>query len=253
MMDFQAIGQTLQGALRLEDATFEGLRDAPDGVARGLKFLVVVALAVGLVLGLVSFVQTVTVNPQQEITQAMDGVTQAFSQMERFGVFGQDPATGKMILDNIKSGMAMGIKIAGVVEASTPAPAPIVRFFEALGKWLSLPFSWISLWLLWGILTLLFARLMGGTATIQQMLAVTSLVAAPHVLDALGWVPCAGALVGLIAWLWGLVVYVKATAVANRIGPGAALLAVLLPLLIPLVLGLGGLLMIILISSGSGR
>lgn len=253
MMDFQGIGQTMKGALRLETVTFESLREAPDGVARGLKFLVVLALAVGLALGLVTFVQTVTSSPQQEVTQAMDGMTAAFEQMEQFGVFGQDPATTKMILENIRGGMQMGVKIAAVVEESTPAPVAAVRFFEAVGKWLSLPFSWIALWLMWGIFTLIFARLMGGTATIQQMLAVTSLVAAPHVLDALGWVPCAGALIGLIAWLWGFVIYVKATAVANRIDPGVALLAVVLPLLIPLLFGLAMLFVIVIASAGGGR
>jgi hypothetical protein len=252
MIDFAELKRTFRGALLLEEPTFEALADAPDGVARGLKFLVTVALAVGLVVSLVSFVQAVTTSPAQEIDQAMNGVSQVFDQLQGAGVFG-DPKSSQAVLDNVKAGMAMGKQIAGVVEQTTPAPMSAVALFEALGKWLSWPFSWIALWLLWGVLTLLFARMLGGTATIQRMLAVTSLVAAPHVLDVFGWVACAGPLIGLLAWLWGVVVYVKATAVANRTGVGVALLAVALPVLIPLVLALALLLFVGLLSGLSSR
>ncbi len=90
---------------------------------------------------------------------------------------------------------------------------------------------------------------MGGTATIQQMLAVSSLVAAPHVLDALNWVPCAGALIGLLAWIWGVIIYIKATMVANRMTAVPAFLAVFLPILIPAVLLLGFLFFVVLLAA----
>ena len=88
------------------------------------------------------------------------------------------------------------------------------------------------MWLTWGVLTLIFARLLGGTATIAQMLATSSLVVAPHVLEAFSFVPCGGALLQLLAFFWGLAAYVKGTALANRIGVGRAALAVLGPLLV---------------------
>jgi hypothetical protein len=252
MIDLAEFKRMFRGGLLLEDAAFEELAAAPNGVARGLKFIVTVALAVGLVVALAGFVQAVTTTPAREIEQAMDGVTQVFDQLGAFGMF-EDEAVKQNVLDNVKAGMAMGLRIAGVVEDTTPAPMAAVSFIEALGKWLSWPFSWISLWLLWGVLTLLFARMIGGTATIQRMLAVTSLVVAPHVLDALGWVTCAGGLVGLVAWIWGFVVYVKATAVANRFGAGAALLVVVLPIGIPVFLGIAFIFLIALLAGGGSN
>lgn len=238
MINWNWFRETLMGTLRMEDATFEELRDAPDGMARGLQFMVALALFVGLVVGAASFFEGVSANPAQEVELAMDQVEEVFVQLEEAGIFGEEEEAG-FVLDNIRAGMNMGLNIAGVVEETTPAPTPMVHLLQALGQALSKPFSWISLWLAWGVLTLLAARFLGGTATIQSMLATTSLVAAPHVLDAVGWVDCAGALVGALAWIWGFVVYVKATAIANRIGPGQAVLAVLLPLIILGVLVVG--------------
>ena len=57
MSAFADLMPMLRGALLLEDETFETMRDAPDGMARGLRFLVTIALAVGLVLALVGFLQ----------------------------------------------------------------------------------------------------------------------------------------------------------------------------------------------------
>jgi hypothetical protein len=246
MMNFGAFKQTVVGALRLDDATFEDLRNAPDGMARGLAFIAVLALTVGLVVNVVGFTKAVTSNPAQDIDQAMGEVTSAFSQLGASGLFG-DPKTTQTILDNIKAGLGMAGSIVKVVQDTTPAPTVAVHFFHALGQCLSWPFAWIALWLLWGVLTLIGARLLGGTATIQRMLAVTALVAAPHLLDALGWIPCVGGLLTMVAWVWGVVVYIKATAVANRIGGGPALFAVFLPLLVPFCLAV--LLVIVLTSA----
>lgn len=235
--------QTLRSALFLEDSVFEAFRDAPDGVARGLRLIVSLGLIVGLIVSLVGYLQQLGTSPAEEVAEAITGVTQVFEQMETMGVFG-DPEAAEMVLGNIRAGMEMGRGIAEAVESSTPAPMPIATLFQALGKWLSWPFSWISMWLLWGVLTLIFARMLGGTATIQQMLATSSLVVAPHLLDALGWLPCVGAILGLVAWIWAVAVHVKATMVANRLPAAPALLAVFLPVIIPGVL-FGGLLFLI--------
>lgn len=255
MSAFADILPLLRGALVLDDATFESLRDDPGGLLRGLRFLISIALAVGLVLALYGFFSGMLSSPSEQMGQAATEIDQTFEMIESFGGFSGDPeaeAIMEMILDNVKAGLSMGAGIAQVAEETTPAPRVFVVFFESLAKMLSLPFAWLGLWLLWGVLTLLFARLYGGTATIQQMLAVSALVAAPHVLDAFGFIPCLGGLLGLIATLWAIVVYVKATAVANRMGYGMATLAVFTPILIPIVLSACGLLAILVASGGNG-
>jgi len=97
----------------------------------------------------------------------------------------------------------------------------------------------------YGLLVLVFAKLMGGRATIQQMLGTTSLVAVPHLLDLFAFIPCLGSLLGLVAFLWGLVIYVKGTAVANEFGLGKAVLAVLLPVIIVFLLVMALILIVI--------
>lgn len=249
MKSFGWLYETLLQALRLEDKVFVELRDSPDGFRQGLTFIVTLALVVGLIVAAAGFVVEVSTDPTAEVEQAMSEVEEAFEQMS--GMFGDDEQTQQM-LENIKAGMSMGTELVRVVEETTPAPMSIALLFQAIGRWLSRPFSWIALWLLWGILTLLFARLMGGTATIQQMLAATSLAAAPHILEALSWVPCAGPLVAILAFLWGAVIYIKATAVANRLTMGPATVAALLPLSVPLVLVVGFVLVIAFLAAFVG-
>lgn len=242
----------LKGALVLDTATFESLRDDPDGFARGLKFLVSMALLVGLVLGLVQFLTTFNASTAEQMAEAQTAMDQMFEQMLDFGAFG-DEADIEQAFDSIREGFAIAARVGEVVDETTAAPTFAVRLFESLAKWLSQPFSWISLWLTWGLITLVFARLLGGTATVQQMLATSSLVAAPHILDALGFVPCGGAVFQTIAFFWGLFVYVKATTVANRfssvwIGALAAFAPILLLLLF---LFLAVLLLVLLVAVAS--
>jgi hypothetical protein len=68
------------------------------------------------------------------------------------------------------------------------------------------------------------------------MLGCTALAALPFILGVIGLTPQLGYWPGVIAFLWGLVIYVKGTAVADEFNIGQAILAVILPILvIPLV------------------
>jgi hypothetical protein len=224
--------QTIRSALLLEDDAFERMRDAENGFARGLMTIVAISLIVGLVVSLVSFVGAVRTSPAQEVAQFQQGMQQMLDQMRAFGAFGNDEEFWRIFTENWQAGLAMGSKIAEVAVRTTPAPQPVVDLFQALGRWLSYPFGWISTWMFYGVLTLLFAKLLGSTATIREMLATTSLVAVPHLLDAFGFIPYIGSLVGIIAFFWGLAIYAKGAAVANRFDLGRALLAIAAPFII---------------------
>lgn len=224
--------QTMRGALLLEEDAFAKMRDAENNFARGLMMIVTISLIVGLVLSLASFVQALGTSPAEEVAQFQEGMREAIETMRAFGAFGggaEAEEFWRIFMQNFEAGIGMGRDIAQTVQETTPAPQPVVDFFTALGQWLSYPFNWISTWMFYGLLTLVFAKLLGGVATIREMLATTSLVAMPHLLDALTFIPFAGTLIGLIALLWGLAVYVKGTAIANRLDTGRALLAILAP------------------------
>jgi hypothetical protein len=121
-----------------------------------------------------------------------------------------------------------------------------------LGAFLSLPFSRLAGWIGYGIWVLLAAKLLGGRATVSQMLGATALYAVPHVLNILGPVPCLGGMLGLVATVWGIAIYVKALAVANDFGVGRATAATVLPALLFTALALLGMLVLFILSLALG-
>jgi len=227
------VRRLLVGGLLLDDDVFVEMRDDPDGLARGLRFLVTLGLVVGLVGAAATFASRYGKSPADEMASVEAQLREGFERAQSFTI--QDPDAQEafdQVLQSISAGFDMAEGIADTVVETTPAPTALVQLLESLGDGLSRPFSWIASWLLWGVIVLLFARMLGGTATIQQMLATTSLVAAPHLLDALGFVPIGGGMLELLALLWGLAVFIKGTAVANRISGGTAIVAFLAPIVI---------------------
>jgi hypothetical protein len=231
--------RTIGRALLLEDEAFARIRDARDNFARGLVIVVTVSLIVGLFNALAGFVVAMRTSPEEKIALMQEDIRQTIEQMQALGVLGADPAFEQMI-QTIESSLAIAASMADIVEETTPLPPLAVNLLQALGEWLSYPFGWIATWMLYGVVVLVFARLLGGTASVQEMLATTSLVAVPHLLDAFGFVPILGFFLSLAAFVWGVAVYVKGTAIANRLDTGRALVAVLAPWLLLFALAILG-------------
>jgi len=245
--------QICRGGLLLEDDAFYRLKGSADVFVRGLLIIVVVSLIVGLVTSAIGFVREVTGPPPEVAIQGVkQNIRQGLQMAESFGA-PIDPEVREAIETSMDAGFRIGARVAEVVEETMPLPAPIGNLFEAVGKFVSYPFGWISTWMFYGLLVLVFAKLMGGRATIQQMLGTTSLVAVPHLLDLFAFIPCLGSLLGLVAFLWGLVIYVKGTAVANEFGLGKAVLAVLLPVIIVFLLVMALILIVVVMVTTGGR
>lgn len=245
--------QICRGGLLLEDEAFYRLKRSADVFVRGLLIIVAVSLIVGLVTSAISFVREVTGPPPEvAIQEVKQNIRQGFQMAERFGA-PIDPEVEKVIETYMDAGFRIGARVAKVAKTTTPLPSPIGNLFEAVGKFVSYPFGWMATWMFYGLLVLVFAKLMGGRATIQQMLGTTSLVAVPHLLDLFAFIPCLGSLLSLVAFFWGLVIYVKATAVANEFGLGKAVLAVLLPIIIAFLLIMALILIIVVLATMGGR
>ncbi len=239
--------RTIGRALLLEDEAFARIRDARDNFARGLVIIATISLIVGLFNVLADFVVAMRTSPEAEIALARESIRQTIEQMRALGVFGADPILEEQVLQSIESSLAIAEHVTGIVEETTPLPPLVVNSLRALGQWFSYPFGWIATWMLYGVVVLVFARLLGGTASVQEMLATTSLVAVPHLLDAFRFIPIAGFFLSLAAFVWGAAVYVKGTAIANRLDTGRALVAVLAPLLLLLALAILGLIAVVLL------
>jgi hypothetical protein len=65
-------------------------------------------------------------------------------------------------------------------------------------------------------------------------------------------VPCLGGLLGVVATVWGIAIYVKALAVANEFTIGRAIVATLLPALVIIVLSGLGLLALLIAGLAAG-
>jgi hypothetical protein len=233
----------VRGVLTFDDATYSAHVAARDALKRGLLLLVVVALLVGLfpflcgVAGSFRRVDVAAIQRQIEtqIEQQMQ-LNPAWQTPEFRQVFNEYfPAIFGMVTD---------------IEALKPnvsfLPAWLDRLLHALGAWLSTPFAWLGAWAGYALWVMLFAKLLGGGATLEKMLAATTLTVVPHLLDVLvsligllNSIPVVGVcfgiggwLIGLAAWVWGIAVYVKATATANEFGLERATLATVLPALL---------------------
>lgn len=236
--------QLFRGALVLDTKTFADLKASPDVFRKGFMFVLIVGLIVGLVTGLVGLVQGLTTSPAQQKAQALEG-------MKQFTAF-MPPEAVQQMLDSMEMGFRIGERISK--EAKAPLPGQVETLFKQIGVVVSQPFGWLASLILYGALVHIFAKLLGGRATIAQMFGVSSLTVAPHLLDALGWVPCLGGLFGLVAFVWCVVVYVKGTAVAHEMSNGKALLAVLLPIIVGVLLVvLLFVVLFILIAASGGR
>ena len=239
------VGEMLQlawGALFLDTQTFVAQREARDTFRKGVLLVVVITLLAGSLSFVVSTVKGF-LPPRWDARR--EKVGNQISQVFEFLPLEMDAETEQMIVGSIEAGLDIGFEIA---QLPTPLPRPVKGFLQALGRWITAPVLRLGGWMGYAFWVLLVAKLLGGRATLAQMLGCTALCAAPQILTILRVIPYLGPILGIVAFVWGLVIYVKTTAVANELSVGRALLAAILPaavliglislLVIPFVLGI---------------
>jgi hypothetical protein len=220
------VGEMLQlarGALFLDTQTFVAQREARDTFRKGVLLVVVITLLAGSLSFIVSTVKGF-LPPKWDAQR--EKVEDQISQVFEFLPFEMDAEAERMIVGSIEAGLDIGFEIA---QLPTPLPGPVSAFLQALGGWISAPLLRLGGWMSYAFWVLLAAKLLGGRARLSQMLGCTALYVAPQVLTILQVVPYLGPVLGFVAFVWGLVIYVKATAVANELSLGRALLATILP------------------------
>jgi hypothetical protein len=255
--------RTLWNASLLRSEAFSGLLERRDVFFQGFLVIVVVALLVGFP----AFVTKVVAAAQPRdaearLEQANVEIEKALAQLQPF--LSSMPAEGREQLAQlpqmIKPWVTAGAEISNL---PTVLPSPLGALLEAFGSWLSLPFvnagfplAGVSLatWLGYGLWVMLLAKLFGGRGTLSGFLGTSALFAVPHVLGFFAWIPCVGTILNLIAFVWGVLIYVKATIVSQELALGKAVLAVLMPMvalvvLILLIIGVFGLFVTGMISN----
>jgi hypothetical protein len=236
-------------ALLLKDEAYAQHVARADVLKRGLTLLVLVTLLAGvlpLVVDVIGDLRPMSAQ-RQEAERGIREFTTSMGPL--WGALGVPPDFERELLDNLRTGMEMGFDIA---ELPTPLPKVVGGILENLGAFLSLPFSRLAVWIGYTLWVLLIAKFLDGKATLSQMLGTTALYAVPHVLDGLNFVPCLGSLLGLVATVWGIAIYVKAVAVANDFSIGRAIAATVIPVLIDVALVLLGLLALVIMALVTG-
>ncbi len=231
---------TARGVLAFNTDCYRHFHSRHDVFLRGVVLIALVALIASLPLFVIDLV-----NDASNRGARVSGFTQQYQQaVQSMLPFMQN--LPPEALAQVNRGFEVGSEIAARIEAvPTPIPRPIGRALEALGNWLSKPFAGdafplavagLGTWLGYGIFVMLFARLLGGRSDMAGFFGATSLYALPHLLNVFGPVPYLGPLLGVVAFVWGVAVYVKATAVSQELTLGRAAWAAFLPLLLALAI-----------------
>jgi hypothetical protein len=254
----QDVLETLRGALTFDGDFFRSFHARHDVFLRGVILVVLVALIASLPLFIMDLVNRLGngSNPAGAVTQQMQ---QAMQGMAPF-LQNMPPEARAQMNQGFEVGSEIATRIAAL---PTPIPRPVGSGLQALGRWLSRPFARagfplsvasLATLLGYGLLVMLFARLLGGRGDMAGFFGTTSLYAVPHLLNFLSPVPFLGPLTGFIAFVWGAAIYVKATAVSHELTLERSLLAVLLPLLVALailvLLALGLIVVIAILAAG---
>lgn len=230
---------TLLDAALLRTEAIARFRDRRDVFFQGFLVVVAVALLVGLPVFVGGLVKAVQPRPAEaELEQANAQIQAVLAQIQPY-LRSMPPGTQQQldqILGIIKTWIGAGIEIANL---PTLLPKPIGGLLQAFGAWLSLPFAegsfplaaTLTIWLGYGVWVMLLAKLLGGRGTLAGFLGTSALYAVPHALSIFALVPCLGSILGLVAVVWGLIIYIKATAVSHELTVGRALVAVLVPAL----------------------
>lgn len=231
---------TVRGAITLDIPTLVRFRSTEDVFRRGLIILVLVGLVLGAVQFAVAFVGSfIGPSPEAQLMQ----MRQVFGQMRQFM-----PPEATEAFEQFLSNFEVGIQIGLDIEAlPTPLPKVVGSLFAALGAWVSRPLAMLGGFLAYGIWVMLAAKLLGGSGRLQEFLGTAALSSVPYLLLVLEWVPCLGSVLSLVAWVWSIVIWVAAAAVAHGwatpvvsaegdverydVNWGRAILAVILPVL----------------------
>jgi len=244
----------LLNAALFKTPAYEWVSRRRDAFYLGFITIIAIALISGLPVFIGDLIAAARPTPDVNVSATMAEVQRTLDAIgPMVGIV--SPEVQKMILDQIEQGLELGVTAARQIAAlPTPLPAPIGGIFEAMGNYVSLPFTdtgiplsrvALSTWLGYGIWVMLFAKLMGGRAGLVGFFGTTALYAGPFLLTFFRFIPVLGPLLALIAFIWGLLIYIKATTVSNGFGYGKGVVAAALPLLI-------GALLIMLFAGGVG-
>jgi hypothetical protein len=234
--------RTVRGALLFDTAFYHEFSQRNDVFLRGVIIVLLVALVASIPAFVINFANGLrgSAATPAEPNEISAGFDQALRQLQP-ALQNLSPDVREMVVAQIRQGFVMAVDLGTRIQRlPTILPRPIGGGLRAIGAWLSVPFggSFIPLavatlgaWLGYGLWAMLAAKILGGRSDLAGFLGTTSLYAVPHLLNVFSVVPVLNTIVWLVAFAWGLAIFVKATAISHEMSLERAVLAVFLPVL----------------------
>ncbi len=116
------------------------------------------------------------------------------------------------------------------------APAWVAAGLNAVGVWLSMPLRLLTIWIVYGLLMLVVAKLLGAGTTLPRFYAALGYVALPALLLIFLPLPVIGPIAALLAAILALVSAQRAIRAATGMDNVRALMALLLPAVVLLAM-----------------
>mgnify|MGYP000209186353 CR=1 FL=1 len=208
-------------AVFLSEAPYLEVCEARNPALRGLTLVVIIALLIALA-GLVGTALEWATTPN--LRQVQQVVLQGIQKMPWYQELRRgDPQALEMFRRQFEWGWRIFPPLFG---------APDLRL-AALGILLT-PLSLGLIWLLYGIVAYLFARLLGGQGSLGETLGCTALAFGPYLLHLASFFPYLA--VGGVVGTWALLCRYTALKTCHRLTWSRALAATLLPYVIYFVL-----------------
>ncbi len=213
-------------ALFLDDWAFDQMRDDDNPFVEGLFLIVIIAFLTALLALVGQWLAWLSVPPLGEIKAI---ILDALQQMSWWGPMSANPQA----LTGFQRSWDMAWQVFPPLFG---APDPRGAAYNILA-W---PISGIVVWLVYGVLAHLFARLFHGAGTLSQTLGTTALAFTPWMFQGLRVIPFV-TLAGFIG-VWQLILRYKALRSTHQLGWAQAMWATVLPLVTLLILAvlLGG-------------
>ena len=211
-MAFSDYVKLLVDGLLLRTPAYERMAEDKQPFLRGLILLILIGVIIALV-GIVGTVLEWATTP--DMGQIREAVRQGLMDMPWYKeMVAQTPEAA----EGFKQGYEQWWQVfGGMLQPNV---------FGSLAGIVLVPLSLIVGWLIYGLLAHMFARLMGGEASLSQTYGATALGSAPQALNVITLVPYAQP--GGLA-IWGLVCNFLALKTAHRLSSGRAAWATLLP------------------------
>jgi len=209
--------QMALGAFLLREDAYAGMRDDAQRIKRALLLIVLVGLLVGITGAVGRLVEWAFTPPMDKMQEVVLGY---LMKMSWYPEMSRNPAA----LASFNQWYNVGWQIA---KALSPSPSALIGIVTT-------PLSLLIVWLIYGLLAHLAARLLGGQGSVGQTLGCTALAVAPQLLNVVTLLPhVTAAGVGT----WTLACNFMAVRSAHGLSGWRALAATLLPLALAILVG----------------